>query len=250
MKEASVSLETTARSELLTMRKTADGVTVGALARTEALRRVLGGGDSRMAYNAIKHILLEHADDLAVTAASYSLGYASDGPTHLARLTDFGRDHGYDQRQARRYSDKGITALARYISSEWTLEASPMLRVVLMRADESGLELILQTERLHFIEMGAPRVDIYSAGGALEPYECDWTMDESDYPIVRYSTAISAPSSIIQTDPSIASVCWVGELWPLFAVSSSTSLGHISSIESLGARLMLTINEDDTPLSD
>jgi len=56
--------------------------------------------------------------DLAVTAAGYSLGYASDYDSHLGRLDDFGRDYTYDQRQARRYSDKGIEQIARHISSE------------------------------------------------------------------------------------------------------------------------------------
>jgi len=92
-----VSLESGIRQELLGLRKGSEAVTVGSLAHTTALRVVLGGGDARIAYNALKHILLESSDSLGVTAVSYSLGYASDASTHLGRLDDFGRDYGYDQ---------------------------------------------------------------------------------------------------------------------------------------------------------
>jgi hypothetical protein len=235
-----MSLEEAAHGELLRMRKHSDGVTVGALARTEALRQVLGGGDPRVAYNALKHILLIHADDLAVTAAGYSLGYASDGPTHLDRLTDFGRDHGYDQRQARRYSDRGVTAMARYIGTEWTLEASPVLRVTVARADRTGIELILQTERMDFIEMRTPRVELVAADGQRTGLQPNWIADTAT-PHHRETASLRVDTNVVSGNlrPALT-VLWTGELWPRIVVTANSERTVQWTTSTLGARLQIS----------
>lgn len=241
-----MSLEEAARTELLRMRKHRDGVTVAALSRTNAIRQVLGGGDPRMAYNALKHILLEHSADLGVTAASYSLGYASDGFTHLDRLTEFGIDHGYDQRQARRYSDRGITALSRYIGSEWTLEASPVLRLAVVRWDDAqGLEALIQTERLPFIQMQQPKVELIDAEGARTTVDCEWE-EQAWTDGCRSSGHMHIPADGVDSHQLALSILWPGELWPKFDVSWSgvESLPAASEglrVEALAARVQLSL---------
>ena len=239
-----MSLEEAARAELLRMRKHRDGVTVSALSRTDAIRQVLGGGDSRVAYNALKHILLEHADDLGVAAASYSLGYASDGVTHLDRLTEFGLDHGYDQRQARRYSDRGIVAVARQIGSEWVLQASPVLRLSLVRWDAEAMEAILQTERLQFVEMRQPKVELVDKHGDRTEVSCTWEERFSTTDPIRALSYLRAFDTCRSGEPSALSVLWAGEIWPKFEVATSDDgppLLHVTRlrVETLGARVQI-----------
>lgn len=224
------------------MRKHADGVTVAALARTEAIRQVLGGGDPRIAYNMLKHILLDSSDDLAVSAASYSLGFASDGGTHLDRLTDFGQDYGYDQRQARRYSDRGVLAVARQIGSEWVVEASPTLRAVILRWDADLIEMVVQTERHDFVEMREPIVEIVGPDGARTTISCTWEPATGSRGLVRRAThlCISTPSK--NTSAGISTL-WTGEIWPRFEVLvAQDDAGHTRTplkIETLAARLQV-----------
>jgi hypothetical protein len=236
-----MSLGDAVRSELLLMRKHRGGATVAALARTDAIRHVLGGGDPRVAYNALKHILLNSSDDLAVTAASYSLGFASDGATHLDRLTDFGLEHGYDQRQARRYSDKGVQAVARQIGSEWVLGASPVLRISLIRWDSRALEAILRTERLHFIEMREPRGEVITQDGTRSELRLDWIANPGSSELRGEVAHLAVFPSARFQQPAV-SLVWSGELWPKFEVArhDSLSLVELSRVETLGARIMVT----------
>lgn len=228
-------LQEAVRAELLTIRKHADGVTVGALARTDTLRQVLGGGDPRVAYNTLKHVLIEGGDSLSLIAASYSLGYASDGPTHLARLDGFGLTYGYDQRHGRRYSDRGITELARRIATEWTIEASPTLTVTLAHAAgrDHQIEVVITTECMAVIEMEEPLVELVHPNGDRRTASADWAeVDDSR----RRSIAT------IQWDANnneALSILWSGELWPMFQVASK-HLRSTTVLTTLAARLSLS----------
>ena len=200
--------------ELLAMRKHRDGVTVGNLARTTAILEVLGAGDPRLAYNQLKHVLLSLDQDLAVTAAGYSLGYASDYDSHLGRLDDFGRDYTYDQRQARRYSDKGIEQIARHISSEWMLEASPTLTIEVVKANDEVLELVIRSERLAIVEMRDPVVEMVSSTGKRESFPVDWRPLAGEAGALRQEASVRT-DQLRQPDVAV-SVLWTGEAWPLF----------------------------------
>ena len=59
---------------------------------------------------------------------------------HHSHPEVLGQHHICDQRQARRYSDKGIEQLVRHISSEWVLEASPSLSMEVVKADDEELD--------------------------------------------------------------------------------------------------------------
>jgi hypothetical protein len=228
-----MSLEETARTELLRLRKRQGGTTVAAMAQTEALRQVLGGGDPRLAYNALKHILINQEQSLAVVAVSYSLGFASEGATHLDRLSDFGTEYSYDQRQARRYSDAGLTELARQIASEWTLEAAPVLEARVLRADDTTLELYLRTERLTFIEMQEPVVEAVNPDGTRITLPCDWHPGDQGH-------AITASTNVVVLTEAAASIRWPGELWPRFVAMSEPSHGTVR-VETLASRMQVVV---------
>lgn len=224
--------------ELLRLRRNRGGATLGALTRCEALRQVLGGGDPRLAYNGLKHVLLMRGDSLGVTALSYSLGYASDAATHLDRLSDFGRDFGYDQRQARRYSDSGVVEVARHIGSEFTLEASPVLELRVLRADEQVLELYLRTERLEFIAMQEPRVEAVTADGERTVLPCDWHESREESCVQTSTNAVVAGPG----DSPAVSVFWLGEIWPRFVVEQPgiASLQGLR-VQALGTRVQVEV---------
>ncbi|HAM22581.1 MAG TPA: hypothetical protein DCQ04_09970 [Actinobacteria bacterium] len=222
-------------NELLAMRKHRDGVTVGNLARTTAMLEVLGAGDPRLAYNQLKHVLLSLDQDLAVTAAGYSLGYASDYDSHLGRLDDFGQHHTYDQRQARRYSDKGIEQIARHISSEWVLEATPTLSIEVVTANDEVLELVIRTERLAIVEMREPVVERVQPNGERKVYPVEWHEVPSDDDRERTMAHIGLDW---ENHPEGAvSVLWVGEVSPMFENSVNGVGSAIVRTRSLGARI-------------
>lgn len=222
------------------MRKHADGVTVGALSHTQAILHVLGGGDPRVAYNSLKHVLLRLGDSLAVTAASYSLGYASNGSTHLDRISDFGRDYGYDQRQGRRYSDRGIAEISRRVASEWTVEASPTLEVTVKQLDRNVIALDTCFEHFYFIDMQQPKIELQLDGVRLEA-RCDWNL-VSEYPLVSARSSRLKVDIANQPELSGVSFLWRGEAWPQFQTHFSNSLQGVRawSVTSLAARMLLS----------
>jgi len=209
-------LEDQVQAELLAARKMPDGLTTTAMGSFEVLRTVLGGGDPAAAYNALKHSALALEGGLAVLAACYSLGLASYGHTHLDRLTEFGADYGYDQRQARRYSDRGIREIARFVSTQWTLEASPKLRLSLFH-NNNELELAISTERFEFIEMDPPRVQIISHEGGRDSLNLKWNCREVG--ILRTGFAHYGQAINPDFTPVAISILWRGELWPHFETS-------------------------------
>ncbi len=229
-------LEDTIGAELLGLRKRHGGITVAALAQTEALRTVLGGGDPRLAYNALKHLLLENEPSLALVAASYSLGFASEATTHLDRLSDFGKFYAYDQRQARRHSDAGIIELARRIVSERTLETAPVLEATILRADNVVLEVLLRTERLPYIEMQDPVVDAVDADGSRVVIPCEWNP-------ATHATAVVAVTNVAvlhdgETSRAL-SVRWHGELWPRFVLVAESPLAGTITFQTLAGRMQV-----------
>ena len=235
--ETGTGLYKAVHDELLTMRKHRDGVTIGNLAHTTAILEVLGAGDPRLAYNQLKHVLLSLDQDLAVTAAGYSLGYASDYDSHLGRLDDFGRDYTYDQRQARRYSDKGIEQIARHISSEWMLEASPTLTIEVVKANDEVLELVIRSERLAIVEMRDPVVEMVSSTGKRESFPVDWRPLAGEAGALRQEASVRT-DQLRQPDVAV-SVLWTGEAWPLFHLAVLRGLDGASlplDLMTFGAR--------------
>jgi hypothetical protein len=232
-----MSLEGKIKQELLTLRKLKTGTTPEVLIHAEALCTILGDGDPRVTYNLLKHLVLGRSDQRSIMAAAYSLGFASNGATHLDRLTAFGYDHGFDQRQARRYSDRGITELARSIASEYTIETSPVLRGQILRWDDRAIEVLVTTERLPFIEMRVPLVEVIQKDGERMTLECVW--QEKDDNVVRGMTHVA----MNRTDQhSALSVCWRGEIWPCFVCEFPCPDESVVglSVQTLGNRMQIS----------
>lgn len=118
------------------------------MAQCPVMCDLLGNGDPEVALVELTHKVMElidSGDDVtAVEAASYSLGLCTYADTHLARLEEFGAKHFLDQRQARRYSDRGLLQLARLISTHWTTQTVPEATLILIGLDESRVGFTVQ----------------------------------------------------------------------------------------------------------
>ena len=233
-----MSLEEVVRAELVQLRKSRDGVTVEAITHAPALSTALGDGDPRLAYNALKHIVLSLSDRSSVTAAAYSLGFASDGATHLDRLSDFGSEHGYDQRHARRYSDKGLSEIARLAVSAWTIDNSPTLEATILPTGADVLELLIRTQRLSIISMRDPILETVNVDtGERLAVVPDWH-EQLDDAFVRATAHVMIPQP--PAEAVEASIRWQGEVWPRYvAITPDVPTMGRFIVETLGARLRL-----------
>ena len=128
--------EAAIHTELVAARKRPGGLSPQAMAQCPVMCDLLGNGDPEVAHVELSLKLLEliEADDdvRAIEAACYSLGLASEEDTHLGRLVEFGAKRFLDQRQARRYSDRGLKQLARLISTHWTVPTVPDATLILI----------------------------------------------------------------------------------------------------------------------
>lgn len=241
--EVPLTLEDRVRAELLTIRKTSAGLTVAALSRSPVTSGLLGNGDPAVAYNTIKHQLLAADADTALTAAMSSLGLSSDKPTHLGRLEDFGAEHHYDQRQVRRYSDRGIRQLASLIASNWATISVPQLDVFVVQTSARSFECKLRTARHYYIEMRPLEATLRGDDG--KPRTIDLTYSEYDDGLWirrKYPESLHLP---VDTETSLTLV-WVGELWPKVAVQIVGDFQRKALVsESLGSKLMLRFNAID-----
>lgn len=222
--------------ELLALRKQIAGVTVDTIARATVVCDLLGAGDPLVAYTRLGHEILDSELDLPVKAAAASLGFLAEGDTHLKRLDAFGAEIGMEQRQVRRYSDRGIRTLARLIATNWPTETVPRLSVAVVRSD-SGWELHLSAVRLLAVEMRVPAVTLLT-GGTRHDLTPSWeTRDDH----ARQHAHTSEPLSVVDdgTETSVV-IVWRGELWPKHSV---TWVGpHVDATsESLGNKLMLRL---------
>jgi hypothetical protein len=234
-----LSLEERIRAELLAIRKTSDGLTVAALTHSPVISGLLGNGDPRLAYNTLKHAILSAEADTSLKAATSSLGLASDKRTHLGRLDDFGAEYGYDQRQVRRYSDKGVQQIARFISSSWITDAVPCLDVFGYQTGPDTFMFTFETKRQYVIEMQPVRAVLYV--GSDEPRELEVPLAGSEDGIWRQARSTQPIEVEAKAETSLAWT-WRGELWPKFGVQWRTDLqGHGVTSESVGNKVMIRI---------
>jgi len=229
------------RAELLAIRKTPDGFTVNNVSASPVLCALLGDGDPRLAYSRFRERALTSDLDTSINAALASLRLTSDHDTVLARLDEFGSERGYDQRQVRRYSDKGIAALANLTAYHWPTDTVPQLTVLLLGVDRS-IEMHLMTKHQQHIEMGKPRVRI----------------SRDDKPKgARLKTHSHAQNGWIERSymgdllfggdaPLTIDVVWPGELWPLFhVVTSKDAYERRWQFWALGRHAVITSAEID-----
>lgn len=229
-------LEERVLAELLLLRKQSAGITVDTLARSTTICDLLGAGDPFVAYTRLSHEILESDLDLPVNAAAASLGFLAEGDTHLKRLDAFGAQIGMDQRQVRRYSDKGIRTLARLITTNWPTETVPQLTVAVVRS-ERGWELHLTTARLLAVDMRPVAVTVLD-GTAREVTSPEWAVHDDH--VWEFAHTVEPLHIRDSGEETSVVIVWRGELWPKFAATWLGQHGDVTS-ESLGNKLMLRL---------
>lgn len=206
------------------------------LSHAATIRDLLGGGDPHVAYTRLTHEILDSDLDLSIKAAAASLGFSSDGDTHLKRLDEFGAEVGLEQRQVRRYSDRGIKALARLIATNWPTETVPQLTVI-ARHDGQRWELHLTTRRLLAVEMRPLRIEVLVGQNRDEP-DLDWqTIDQNPWQHAHTTQPLIIANTEQETSVVIV---WRGELWPKHNIAWRGA-SPLAESESLGNKLMLRL---------
>ncbi|SDB87228.1 hypothetical protein GA0111570_105309 [Raineyella antarctica] len=238
-----MTLEEQVHAELRALRKSAEGVTPAGLAASPIICQLIGAGNPDIAYNALKQAILAMDQSTAIGAASASLGLAAHGSTHLERLTDFGLRAGYDQRQVRRYSDKGLHQIAAYLSTQWTLEASPQLRLSLWHPDHDHVWVSVMARHFYFIEMRTPEVSL-------------WRDDQRDIQALSWRNSQSGAFDVFEgaalfdlDEQFVVSVIWHGELWPLFEVDIAGVGERDITARSLGSHVQVALTGRAEPPS-
>lgn len=231
-----MTLEERVLAELLAIRKTRHGLTLTTMARCRVTASLLGGGDPGLAFNRIRTQLLDRDFDLAIGAAVASLGLSSDADTHLGRLTEFGMEHGYDQRQARRYSDRGIREIAALVAMRWSDAGTPSLDLTILEPGDDRLEIHLTTTHIGAVSMHKPvvRLRLDEHDQELSP---SYAVREADHSV--YLHTIDPFVIHLTTAAASLTTVWNGELWPKFLVTLQGPRTRNVAVETLGAKLMV-----------
>ena len=233
-----MNLEERVRAELLAVRKTSDGLTVTALTSCPTTCVLLGGGDAALAYNRLKTRLLDWESPLALRAAMASLALTSGADTHLGRLSDFGEEHGYDQRQVRRYSDRGIRQMANLIATRWADAGTPNMNLSVFQPDESTFEIHLVARRPAVVEMRDVALRVRQGDDEAEVVPPLKTEEAAGFVVTHTDEPITVE---LAADGTSVTVVWNGELWPKYAVGFAPPFNRDVVVETLGAKLMIRV---------
>ncbi len=234
-----MALEDKIRRELLAARKAAHGLTLSTMTASPVLCAVLGDGNPAVALNALKVALLrDHDGSLAISAAAASLGFASTEPTHLGRLDDFGLDYGLDQRQVRRYSDRGVASLASMISRHWAAETVPRLDIVLSRPSDDHWHMHARAATLVYVEMREITLVVVKEDREAD-VDLQWReRSREHWRYLELQDEVTIPVSSIV----VLVFQWKGEIWPKFRSSAlGTGFAQIFSHESVGNKLQIEL---------
>jgi hypothetical protein len=255
--ETSSSLERAVHAELLTARKSSDGLSPNSMATLPVMRDLLGDGDPLAAFQRLTHRILETlelGDDVrSLEAATYSLGLGSAGKTHLDRLNDFGQEYGYEVRQVRRYSDRGLRQLARLITSNWIVHTVPTLEVFVAQQPDRSLAVTLRATRQHFVSMHG--VQVYEqegdgarlpVAGSVERHLAAEVPSQQPAPAERIVEELNRPFVLAPAHPGVPRHLrfeWKGEVWPRFALSIVGALapGYVLTSQTLGNTMQVTV---------
>lgn len=236
------------REELLRLRKLSTGVTVEAIALSPTICALLGAGDPYIAYTTLQHRFLDLEPTKELSALAASLGLTADGDTHLKRLDAYGLEAYLDQRQVRRYSDKGVNIAADLITTNWPTQTVPQLTVS-VDYDNRTLPPVwgihLMTKHLHVVEMKPLRPIIRLGETTSEPDLVLITREDQRW---QYSATADPLFLSDEQQETSLSLSWRGELWPKFNVEWITP-SPLMVTESLGNKLMLRLrnsNQDDS----
>lgn len=227
-------------SELKSLRKKEHGVTVETIADCPVICALLGNGDPLVAFSVLQQAVLAEEWSKPLEASSYSLGLASDRPTHLARLEEFAAQWFMDQRNARRLSDQGLADLARLISTNWAVMSAPCLDLVVRGGVSGELEIHAYSRRSELIQMQPLRISIRTEGDEHETitHLHEKTVDG----IIRGWTA--TPTILPTQDEASLALVWRGELWPKFSVHINALPENVRLVaETLGNKAVITCHK-------
>ena len=224
--------------ELRALRKTRGGVNVESIAHAQTICQLLGAGDPYVAFSRLRHQILESDFGPSIMAAAASLGLTVERDNLLDRLQAFGNENYLEQRQVRRYSDRGLDELSRMIVTNWPTETVPQFDLIVVLSS-NNCELQMWTKCLNAVEMKTVQCLVLQ-GENLTDTELEWDTAVEGV----WSRARLAQPVLVQLTSEITSIAivWRGELWPKF---SATVLGPLPRIcyESLGNKLMVRIVE-------
>lgn len=224
--------------ELRALRKRADGASVASIAESPAICQLMGDGDPLVAWSRLQHLVMDAEWSRDIETACYSLGFASAATTHLGRLEEFAASFYVDQRQARRYSDRGLMQISRLIVSNWLLHAIPTCDVVMMMTSPSTCDVYARFSSPTTVKMNAALFQTKSdkTEHVLEP---DLIVEQNaDRDLARFARPVSID---VHGETSIT-VQWAGEVWPKFSAQLSGSWRDVDPvIECLGSKMMIRL---------
>ena len=239
--------EAAIHQELRAARKRPGGLSPQTMAQCPVMCDLLGNGDPEVALVELNHKVMELIDSdddiVAVEAASYSLGLCTYADTHLSRLEEFGAKHFLDQRQARRYSDRGLLQLARLISSHWTTQTVPEATLILIGLDETQIGFTVQLRCQRHIYMRSPKLSLWQ-GSEPQPTPLAPTWTTASQPDALWQEQELADPIVVQLQgETTVRLVWRGETWPKFTVvlTGDTPADMVKS-EALGAACAVTIS--------
>ncbi len=224
--------------ELRALRKTRGGVNVESIAHAQTICQLLGAGDPYVAFSRLRHQILESDFGPSIMAAAASLGLTVERDNLLDRLQAFGNENYLEQRQVRRYSDRGLDELSRMIVTNWPTETVPQFDLIVVLSSNL-CELHMWTKCLNAVEMKTVQCLVLQGEG-LTDTELEWDTEVDE---VWSRTRLAQPVLVqLTSETTSIAIVWKGELWPKF---SATVLGSIPRIcyESLGNKLMVRIVE-------
>jgi hypothetical protein len=224
--------------ELKALRKLTNGASVAGVSSSPTICRLLGNGDPLVAWSRLQHLALDTPWSRDVEAACYSLGFASNATTHLARLEEFAAAFYVDQRQARRYSDRGLLQLAQVITTNWVLDAVPSLDIVLTPCSPSEVVMYARASTPEVVGMQLPRLEVIRDNGE-QRLDVEYVEEPGEQAIgYRFAQPITVE---VIGETSIV-IRWSGELWPKFSVQISGTWPTFTPIvETLGAKAMVRL---------
>ena len=248
--EGSRSSEKAIRDELMAARKRPGGLSPQSMAQCPILSDLLGNGDPEVAHVQLSLKILEiidaEDDVMAIEAACYSLGLTTESSTHLHRLEEFGAKHFIDQRQARRYSDRGIAQLARLIATNWTTQTVPEATVIIVGTGYSSVGFTIRLRCQRHVDMRKPKVGIWQADeGQPDPLAVTWHRT-SEPDALWVEDEFATPEVVTIEQETTIRVVWRGEVWPKFTVVLTGDIdATMVTNETLGAACAVSLSQEE-----
>ena len=222
------------------------GLSPQTMAHCPVMCGLLGNGDPEVAHVQLSLKILEiiEAEDdvMALEAACYSLGLTTTADTHLRRLEEFGAKHFIDQRQARRYSDRGVSQLARLIASNWTTQTVPEATMIVVGTAPATVGFTVRLRCQRHVDMREAKIEIWLARQeAPDPLAMTW-LRTSEADALWTEDEFETPETITFDEEATIRLVWRGEVWPKFTVvlTGDSDASTVTS-ETLGAACAVTI---------